>query len=65
MPLLSSHDTSPGPFVPSLHENEVGTDCPTVYVPPDAGDEIDADGAVAVKYVITTSASPAALPAPV
>src|SRR5262245_26128167 len=34
----------PGPPVPSAHAKLVGTDSPTAYTPPDAGEAIDAEG---------------------
>ncbi len=44
-PFESAQDTKPGPYVPSAQENDVDTDWPTAYVPPDAGETISADGA--------------------
>jgi hypothetical protein len=41
------HEPIPGPLAPSEHEKLVGTTWPTLYVPPDAGELIDADGAPA------------------
>jgi hypothetical protein len=49
-PLESLHVLIPGPFVPSVHEKLVATGCPTEYVPPDAGEVIDACGAAATVY---------------
>lgn len=44
VPLLSSQEASPVPSMPSVHENDVATTWPTLYVPPDAGEVIDAAG---------------------
>ena len=45
VPSESLHDASPGPPEPSLQPNVVLTDWPRMYVPPEAGAEIDAVGA--------------------
>jgi hypothetical protein len=46
-PLESVHVLIPGPYAPSVQLKPVGTDWPTVYVPPEAGEAIAAVGAAA------------------
>jgi hypothetical protein len=52
-PLLSVHEASPGAAAASAQAKLVGTDCPTVYTPPEAGETIDALGAAGVKAIVT------------
>jgi hypothetical protein len=44
-PPESTQELIPGPLAPSAQLKLVGTDWPTAYVPPEAGEEIAADGA--------------------
>jgi hypothetical protein len=43
-PLLSLHEEIPGPLAPSVHEKLVDTLSPTVYLPPEFGEMIEAVG---------------------
>jgi hypothetical protein len=50
-PFESTQDGIAGPPAHGEHEKLVATGCPTAYVPPAAGEEIEADGAPAATTV--------------